>query len=108
MTSRPRGLVSDATAANAVLSRLRAGSKQKLLASATSAELERGTVIYHEATPAVRFWLVLRGAVKLVKYSTKGAVLLIDIVLPNQLFGAVFHQHGPVYPCTAVAMKLTE
>jgi CRP/FNR family transcriptional regulator len=108
MTYRPRGLVSDATAANEVLSRLQADSKQKLMAGATSVELERGTVICHEATPAVRFWLVLRGEVKLVKYSTKGTALLIDIVLPNQLFGAVFHQQGPVYPCTAVAMKLTE
>jgi CRP-like cAMP-binding protein len=41
-------------------------------------------------------------------YSTKGAALLIDIVLPNQLFGAVFHPHDPVYPCTAVAIKPTE
>src|SRR5213075_2441822 len=28
--------------------------------------------------------------------------------LPKQLFGAVFHPHNPVYPCTAVAMKPTE
>jgi len=108
MTSRHRGLVSDATAANEVLSGLQADSKRKLMAGAASVELKRGTVIYHEATPAVRFWLVLSGEVKLVKYSSKGAALLIDIVLPNQLFGAVFHQHSPVYPCTAVAMKLTE
>jgi CRP-like cAMP-binding protein len=100
--------VNDAIAANEVLSKLLAVSKQKLMAGATFEELDRGTVIYHEAAPAVRFWLVLGGKVKRVTYSTKGAALLIDIDLPNQLFGAVLHPHNPVYPCTAVAMKPTE
>ena len=109
MTSRlPKGRVNEAVASNEVLSKLRAVSKQKLMAGATFEELGRGTVIYHEETPAARFSLVLRGEVKLVTYSTRGAALLIDIVLPNQLFGAVFHDHNPVYPCTAVAMKPTE
>ena len=103
-----RGRVNDAIGANEALSKLRASSKQKLMAGARFEEPEKGTVICHEESPAVRFWLVLRGEVKLVKYSSKGAALLIDIVLPNQLFGAVFHQHNPVFPCTAVAMKPTE
>ena len=109
MTSRlPKGRVNDAIAANELLSKLRAVSKQKLTAGATFEALERGTVIYHEEAAAARFSIVLRGEVKLVTYSTKGAALLIDIVLSNQLFGAVFHDHNPVYPCTAVAMKPTE
>jgi len=109
MTSRLlKGRVNDAIAANEMLSKFRAVSKQKLITGATFEGLERGTVICHERRPAVRFWLVARGEVKLVTYSTKGAALLIDLVLPNQLFGAVFHQQNPVYPCTAVAMKPTE
>jgi CRP-like cAMP-binding protein len=91
-----------------VLSKLQASSKQKLMAGAAFEEIDRGAAICHEQAPAVRFSLVLRGEVKLVKYSTKGTALLIEIVLPNQLFGAVFHAHEPVYPCTAVAMKPTE
>jgi len=55
MTSRlPKARVNDAIAANEVLSKLRAVSKQKLMAGATFEELERGTVICHERTPAVR------------------------------------------------------
>jgi CRP/FNR family transcriptional regulator, cyclic AMP receptor protein len=109
MTSRlPKARLNDALAANEVLSKLRAVSKQKLMAGARIEELKRGTVIYHENTPALRFSMVLRGEVKLVTYSSKGAGLLIDIVLPNQLFGVVFHPHSPVYPCTAVALKPTE
>jgi len=106
MISRlPIGQVNEALAANQVLSKLRAVSKQKLVAGARFEEMKRGTVIYHEEAPAVRFLLVLRGEVKLVTYSTRGATLLIDIVLPNQLFGTIFHDRNPVYPCTAVAMQ---
>jgi CRP/FNR family transcriptional regulator len=100
--------IRDAIAANEVLSKLRFASKQKLVAGATLHELDRGAVICHQETPATRFWLVLRGQVKLVKYTTKGVALLIDLVLPEQLFGAVFYRHNPVYPCTALAMKPTE
>ena len=108
MTPRLSRRFSEAVGANAVLSRLDAASKRKLLAGATFDELEKGAVIWHEEAPAVRFSLVLAGQVKLVKYSTKGAALLIEIVLPNQFFGAVFHHHDPVYPCTAVTMKPTD
>jgi CRP-like cAMP-binding protein len=104
----PKRRVSDAIGANEVLSKLRAVSKRKLAAGATFQRLEKGTVICHEGTPAVRFWLVLRGQVKLVTYSSKGAALLIDLVLSNELFGVVFHQVNPVHACMAVAMKPTE
>ena len=33
---------------------------------------------------------------------------MIDIVLRNQLFGAVFYDRDPVYPWSAVAMEPTE
>jgi CRP-like cAMP-binding protein len=78
------------------------------MAGATYQELEKGATICHQETPAIRFWLVLNGEVKLVKYIPKGVVLLIDLVLPNQLFGAVFHNANPAYPCSAIAMRQTE
>jgi CRP-like cAMP-binding protein len=100
--------VNDTIRANEVLSKLLAASKQKLMAGATYQELEKGATICHQERPAIRFWLVLSGEVKLVKYSPKGIALLIDLVLPNQLFGAVFHNAKPAYPCGAIAMTQTE
>jgi CRP/FNR family transcriptional regulator len=107
-TRLPKGRDHEALAANNVLSQLRWVSKQKLMTGSTFQELDRGTVIYLEGASAERFSMVLRGEVKLVTYSINGAGLLIDIILPNQLFGAVLHPHNPVYPCTAVAVKPTE
>ncbi|PYI85476.1 MAG: hypothetical protein DME26_10960, partial [Verrucomicrobia bacterium] len=100
--------VNDAIGANEVLSKLQPFSKRRLIAGVRFQVLERATVICHEEAPAVRFWLVLRGEVKLVKYTTRGSALLIDLVLPNELFGTVFYHHKPVYSCTAVTMQRTE
>jgi len=100
--------VDEAMRASAVLALLGPAAKRKLRAGATFQEVEREAAICHQQAPAVRFWLVLRGEVKLVKYTARGSALLIDLVLPNQLFGALFHLRERVYPCTAVAMRPTE
>jgi CRP/FNR family transcriptional regulator, nitrogen oxide reductase regulator len=100
--------VKDATGANAALSKLRESSKRRLLTGAAFQALEKGAAICQQETPAVRFWIVLRGEVKLLTYTATGLALLSDIVLPNQLFGAVFHNHDPVYCYSAVAAKRTE
>ena len=104
----PTARVNNAIRANDILSKLRASSKEKLIAGAMLHELEKGATMYHQGAPAVRFSLVLSGEIKLVRYTTKAVALLIDIVLPNQLFGAVFHDDNPVYPCSAVAIRRAE
>jgi CRP-like cAMP-binding protein len=104
----PTARVTDAIRANDMLSKLRAPSKEKLIAGALLHELEKGATICHQGAPAIRFCLVLSGQIKLVRYTTKAVALLVDIVLPNQLFGAVFHDHNPVYPCSALGMRRTE
>ena len=100
--------VNGAIGANEVLSKLQAVPKRKLMAGARSQKLERGAAICHQEAPAVRFWLLVCGEVKLMRYTSRGAALLIDIILPSQLFGTVFYHRNPIYPCTAVAMQRTE
>lgn len=97
----------NAIRANSVLSKLQASSKRKLIAGATFQELEGGATLCHQDAPAVRFWLVLEGEVKLVKYTSTGHALLIDLILPNQLFGAFFHPHASS-PCSAVTVRRTK
>jgi CRP-like cAMP-binding protein len=100
--------VNDAIGGNDVLSKLRASSKQKLVAGATFQELDKDAMICHQNSPAVRFWLVACGEVKLLRYTSKGSTLAIDIVLPGQIFGAVFCERNPVYPSSAATTKRTE
>lgn len=100
--------INQAISANEVLAKLRASSKQNLIAGAGFQELDRDATICRQDAAALRFWLVLEGEVKLVKYTTRGVALLMDILLPNQLFGALFCHPKPVYPWTALAVRRTE
>lgn len=100
--------VNDAIAANEFLSKLRPSSKHKLAHSALLHCFGKSETVYHQAANAERFWLVRKGAVKLVQYGTQGAVLLLDLVLPNQFFGAVFYPENPVYPSDAETVNGVE
>lgn len=95
----------EALAANELFSRLPPPSKERLLRHARIEDRQRDEVVCHENSPAVRSWLLIAGEVKLVKYTTRGAALLIDIALPGEVFGAVFYEKKPVYPCTAIVLK---
>ena len=80
---------------------------RKMASSLRLATLRKGEFICRESTPVVSFWLLQSGEVKLVRHTTKGQSLLIDIILPEEVFGLVFYDHHPVYPYSAVALKDT-
>src|ERR1043166_3534608 len=94
--------------ANEILSRLRSAAKQHLAKGATLQKLGRDQIACHQGEAAGRFWLLLSGKIKLLKDSIKGLSLVIDLVLPNQLFGAVYCDDNPLYPCTALGMQPSE
>jgi len=100
--------INAAIAANEFLSRLRPSSKRKLAANAVLRRFDKAVSVYHQSAPAERFWLVSTGTVKLVVYGTQGAALVIDLVLPNQLFGTVFYQQNPAYPSEAETLDSAE
>src|SRR5712691_7505829 len=58
----------EAIRANEILAKLRPTAAQELAEGATQHRFERGEVICHEQEPVTRFWLVLGGEIKLVKY----------------------------------------
>lgn len=49
-------------------------------------------------------WIVVTGQVELVKLTVKGHEFVMELAIPQDLFGAVFYSHCPRYPMTAVAM----
>lgn len=64
-------------------------------------------VVCREGDNANHAWLLLDGEVKLIRHTTTGHVLLVDILLAGELFGAVFYTEHPVQPATAMAVKPT-
>src|SRR4051812_31114398 len=70
--------VDEAIRRNDALSNIRGLSKEKLTAGAAFQEFEKGASICLQESPASRFWVVLRGQVKLVKYSSNGVALSME------------------------------
>ena len=44
-------------------------------------------VIFYEGDPAVRFWVVKEGQVKIVKYGKDGKEIVIEVIPPGEIFG---------------------
>lgn len=89
-----------------VFSRIRRQfSWDNLLKQSQLQTLKAGQTICREGEPARTAWLVLEGEVKLVRHTTRGQVLLVDITLSGEIFGAVVYRENPVQPATAITLK---
>lgn len=96
-----------AIASNRFFSLLPEAEQEELTAQTHLREFAKGEVLYHEDDPAGQVWGVVRGQVKLVKITRKGHELMIDLVVPQELFGAVYYAEHPTYPTTAIALEDT-
>ena len=89
-----------------VFSRIRRQfSWDNLLKQSQLRTLKAGQTICREGEPARTVWLVLEGEVKLVRHTTRGQVLLVDITLSGEIFWAVVYHENPVQPATAITLK---
>jgi CRP-like cAMP-binding protein len=80
-------------------------SQEELARIANVRDYEAAEVLYHEGEDATDVWVVVTGQVELVKLTTKGHEFMIELAIPQDLFGAVFYSECPRYPVTAVAMQ---
>jgi CRP/FNR family transcriptional regulator, nitrogen oxide reductase regulator len=81
------------------------GSQEALARIASLRDYQAAEVLYHEGEDATDVWVVVTGQVELVKLTTKGHEFMIELAIPQDLFGAVFYAECPRYPVTAVAMQ---
>jgi len=65
----------------------------------------RGETIFTEGESAGLVWILKEGRVQIVKYSSEGKPLTIEIIQPGELFGTLCRLGGAgrPYPCTAIA-----
>lgn len=80
-------------------------SQAELAGIANLRDYEAAEVLYHEGEDATDVWIVATGQVELIKLTTKGHEFMIELAIPQDLFGAVFYAECPRYPVTAVAMR---
>lgn len=107
MNSQPPKTLLPAVAANRFFALLPEEKQEALAGETRLRQFAKGEVLYHEDEPANHVWVVVRGQVKLVKITRKGQELMIELVVTQELFGAVYYAEHPTYPTTAVALDDT-
>ena len=75
----------------------------RILDRATPTRYEEGAVIFGEALPAERFFLLLDGFIRVVRTTPDGKQVLLLHIPPGQLFGIAPALGRDTYPATAVA-----
>jgi len=71
--------------------------------------LDAGQLLFSQGDPAERFYLVLKGQMRLFRLSPEGAEKVIEIVTPGQTFAeALMFLNAPRYPVCAAALGPTE
>jgi len=69
---------------------------------------EKGDTIFMEGDDADRFYTVVSGRVKVVKFAPHGKELILEIIGPGDPFGAVAVYEGRPFPASAVALQTSE
>ena len=84
-------------------SKLEKAQIRTILDQATSRRFESGAAVFHEGTPAERFFLLLDGTIKVVKTTADGEQVTSIHIPAGQLFGIAKALSRTTYPATARA-----
>ena len=76
---------------------------------AVRVHLDEGEMLFQQADPADRFYLLMRGQIKLFRLGPSGNEKVIEIVTPGSTFAeALMFLERPTYPVGAQAMQPAE
>ncbi|MFT3691441.1 Crp/Fnr family transcriptional regulator [Paenirhodobacter sp.] len=76
----------------------------RVLLNATLRDVARGETVFDQGAPAERFYLLLRGRLKVSQVTPDGQQVMVRIVHPGDLFGFARALNRPDYPGTARAV----
>jgi CRP/FNR family transcriptional regulator len=68
-------------------------------------EYKKKDAIFSEGDPSDWLYAVLEGKVKITKISAEGKEIILEVISPGDVFGAVAVMRGFPYPANAVAME---
>ena len=80
--------------------------ERELIAAATrQRSVAAGKVLFSEGEPADALWAVKEGLVHIIKFGPEGREIVLEVIPPGELFGAVAALEGRSYPASAVAVE---
>jgi len=89
----------------ALLTHLSEEDRQEVIAAGSLVRLKKNQVLFHEGVQADAIFALLKGRMKLVRYSEKGRELLIHLVKPGQSFAEAALFGSGTFPATAEAIE---
>jgi CRP-like cAMP-binding protein len=83
-----------------------APADRQRVASATHVQsAARGSILFNEGQPADSVWAVREGLIHIVKFGGGGKEIVLEVIPPGELFGAVVALQDRPYPASAVAAE---
>jgi CRP-like cAMP-binding protein len=79
--------------------------RERVAAAAREHSADRGTVLFTEGQPAESVWAVKEGLVHIVKFGHEGKEIVLEVIPPGELFGAVVALQDRPYPASAIAAE---
>jgi len=86
-----------------LLAGLTDAERRRMLETAEDHAVEAGHPLFHQGDPAVSFFLLTEGRIKLTQVSADGEELVVRFVSPGQPFAAISLLPGRTYPVSAHA-----
>jgi CRP/FNR family transcriptional regulator len=84
---------------------LSADERDEVLGAGTERSLGKNEVLFHEGDDAESVFAVIKGRVKLIRYSPQGKEMLLHLVGPGQSFAEAALFGRGTYPATAIAVE---
>ncbi|SMC73619.1 Crp/Fnr family transcriptional regulator [Rhizobium sp. RU36D] len=75
----------------------------RLLQHASSRRVPQGETVFEQGSPALSFYLLLHGRLKVTQVTPDGQQIIVRVVHPGDLFGFAKALQRPDYPGTAIA-----
>lgn len=92
-----------------LFARLNEDQLERVAKRAVRVRLAEGEALFEQGDPAERFYLVLKGQIKLFRLSPAGNEKVIEIVMPGSTFAeALMFLERPRYPVGAEALQASE
>lgn len=86
---------------------LDAADRERIAAATREQRADAGKILFVEGQPADSLWAVKDGLVHIVKHGPEGREIVLEVITPGELFGAVVALEGRRYPASAVAAEDT-
>lgn len=79
--------------------------RQRVTAATHEQPVARGKILFSEGQPADSVWAVKAGLIHIVKFGAGGKEIVLEVIPPGELFGAVVALQDRPYPASAVAAE---